>query len=113
MEHQQWETVAIRGKKNVSTNNHKPKVTHLQKLMRSIESAETISEIKIKKLSTESRQQIIHKRVELGHDQSKLNTLCSFPSNTIKDIESGRLHPTPKQLSVLNTVLKLSLKYEA
>jgi ribosome-binding protein aMBF1 (putative translation factor) len=112
MEHQSWDSVVIHGKKHVKPLGDKHRVSYAQKLIRSIESAETVPEVKIKKLSHESKQLIIQKRIELGYDQTKLNTMCSLPSGTIKDIESGKLHPTPKQLSILNNVLKISLKYE-
>lgn len=112
MEHQHWESVTIHSKKLIHNDNSKPKITQTHKLMKALENAESSTEIKIKKLSSESRQQIIHKRVDLGYDQTKLNILCSFQNNTIKDIEAGRLHPTPMQLSIINRILKLSLKYE-
>jgi ribosome-binding protein aMBF1 (putative translation factor) len=113
MEHQNWETVIINNKKHSKPLVDKHKISYAQKLIRSIESSETVPEVKIKRLSHESKQLIIQKRIELGYDQTKLNTMCSLPSGTIKDIESGKLHPTPKQLSILNNVLKISLKYES
>lgn len=113
MEHQNWETVIINNKKCPKPLNEKYKISYSQKRIRSLELAETVPEVKIKRLSHESKQLIIQKRIELGYDQTKLNTLCSFPSSTIKDIESSKLHPTPKQLSILNNILKISLKYES
>ena len=64
-----------------------------------------------KSLSTESRQAILQGRVANKWNQVQLNTLCSFPQNTIRDIENGKLCPTPQQLSVLSRVLKVILKY--
>lgn len=63
-------------------------------------------------LGAESRQLIIKKRVEYGWNQSQLNTQCAFPLNTIRDIEAGKLCPTPTQLNILNKVLKVVLKYD-
>lgn len=67
---------------------------------------------KPKQLSTESRNEITQRRVSLGKNQVELNQLCNFPVNTVRDIESGRFCPSPGQLSILNRVLKSSLKYE-
>ena len=64
-----------------------------------------------KQLSTESRTEIVQKRVALGKSQVQLNQDCRFPVNTMREIESGRLCPTPSQLSVLNRVLKAKLNY--
>ena len=36
---------------------------------------------------------------------------CGFPVNTVREIEAGRLCPTPQMLDVLNKVLKAKLKY--
>jgi len=64
-----------------------------------------------KQLSSESRTEIIQKRVALGKSQVQLNQDCRFPVNTMREIESGRLCPTQPQLNMLNRVLKASLKY--
>lgn len=66
---------------------------------------------RLKQLSTESRTEIVQKRVALGKSQMQLNQDCRFPVNTMREIESGRLCPTPSQLSVLSRVLKAKLKY--
>jgi ribosome-binding protein aMBF1 (putative translation factor) len=65
-----------------------------------------------KSLSGASRHAIVAARVAREWTQAQLNTQCSFPSNTMRDIESGKLCPTPTQLGVLNRVLKLALKYD-
>lgn len=68
--------------------------------------------VKLRKtLSAETRQEIIKARVANGWNQTQLNMECAFPSNTIRDIESGKQVPTPTQLNVLNRTLKLALKY--
>lgn len=66
---------------------------------------------KTKSLSPESRQAILQTRVANKWNQTQLNTQCSFPQNTIRDIENGKLCPTPQQLNVLSRVLKVILKY--
>jgi len=64
-----------------------------------------------KQLSTESRTEIIQKRVALGKSQVELNMLCRFPVNTMREIESGRLCPTQPQVNMLNRVLKSAIRY--
>ncbi len=64
-----------------------------------------------KSLSAESRAEIVRRRTENSQTQAQLNTACSFPPNTIRDIEAGKLCPTGAQLNVLNRVLKTALKY--
>lgn len=66
-----------------------------------------------KSLSAESRAEIIRRRTENTQTQAQLNTACSFPPNTIRDIEAGKLCPTGAQLNVLNRVLKTALKYSS
>jgi len=66
---------------------------------------------KLKRLSPESRKEIVQKRVALGQNQVQLNQMCRFPVNTIREIESGRMCPNPQQLGTLNRILKSSLKY--
>jgi len=66
---------------------------------------------KLRALTTESRTELIQRRVALGKNQIQLNQDCRFPVNTMREIESGRLCPTPAQLQMLNRVLKASLKY--
>lgn len=66
---------------------------------------------RLKQLSAESRMELVQKRVALGKNQVQLNQDCRFPVNTIREIESGRLYPTPTQINMLNRVLKASLKY--
>lgn len=68
--------------------------------------------IPTKSISGASRHAIVTARVAKEWTQAQLNTQCSFPANTIRDIESGKLCPNPTQLQILNRVLKLSLKYE-
>jgi len=63
-------------------------------------------------LSAESRAELVRLRTtERKLTQVQLNTLCSFPPNTIRDFESGKIAPTPTQLNVLNRILHAALKY--
>jgi ribosome-binding protein aMBF1 (putative translation factor) len=109
MDCQDWQTVVVRGKAVKKTHATPPPKSAHSALMHKLDHDEPV---KIKKLSNESRQAIIHARVGMSMNQTQLNTACSFPINSIRDIESGRVTPSPTQLNVLSRVLKLVLKYE-
>jgi ribosome-binding protein aMBF1 (putative translation factor) len=59
------------------------------------------------------RQEITNRRVAKLWTQADLNKYCSFPQNTIREIESGRLAPNPHQLTVLNRILKGGIHYSS
>lgn len=65
-----------------------------------------------KHLSSESRQQMIKKRIELGLNQVKLNQQCAFPPNTIRDFENGSSVPTGAQLNVMSRILGIRMKLD-
>jgi ribosome-binding protein aMBF1 (putative translation factor) len=65
-----------------------------------------------KTLSTESRQTMMRLRAEQKWTQRDLDMRCSFPANTIRDLESGKLAPSSGQLNTINRVLKTGLKLE-
>lgn len=65
-----------------------------------------------KHLSSESRTEMIRARTAKSLTQAQVNTACAFPPNTIRDIENGKLCPTPVQKNALNRVLGIVLKYE-
>lgn len=97
---------AIASAKKMSSG--RMKVTPGAAQARKIDTAD--APIKLKQLATESRQEIIQKRLAMKKNQSELNTLCAFAPNTIRDIEAGKLTPSPGQLNNLNRILKASLK---
>ena len=66
--------------------------------------------VKMKELSSESRQAMMGVRAANKWTQVELNRLCGFPVNTIREMEAGRQCPNPKQLSIINRVLKTQLK---
>jgi ribosome-binding protein aMBF1 (putative translation factor) len=63
-----------------------------------------------KRVSPESLQALIRKRIELGLSQVKADTKCSFPRNTFKDIESNRLIPSEEQRRRINLHFSILLK---
>lgn len=50
-----------------------------------------------KRVSAETLQELIRKRIEMKLNQEKADILCSFPRNTFKEIESNRLLPSEDQ----------------
>ena len=110
MDGQDWTQVVVRNRKIPSTaGSHKPQVTAAVAAVRRLEDDDAPK--KAKSLSAESKQGIISARVAKGWNQTQLNTQCAFPQHTIRDIENGKLTPTPQQLNVLSRVLKLVLKF--
>ncbi len=112
MDCQDWETVKIRKR----APKPKPAPAHIagSKTLRILD--EDDMPVKpTRSLSKESRDEII--RLRNAHEpkwsQADLNTACSFPLHTIRDIEFGILCPNPTQLTVLNRVLRTTLKYSS
>lgn len=121
MSYQDWETVTIRKNRTPGYNRTgasgatggagRPAISHEARVARELDGHEMTAPV-VKRLSDESRRKIISTRGEKDWDQKKLNTMCAFPKNTIRDIEAGHVQPSPKQLSVLNNILGVALKYE-
>jgi len=116
-----WTTVTSTKKKSIKNKDYEPlpspspvKPKHVAfkdevGKMRKLDAA--TEPFKPKTLSLETRQEIINRRVSKLWTQADLNKYCSFPANTIREIESGRTPPTSNQLSVLNRILKGGLHY--
>lgn len=116
MDGQNWETVTIRGR------NKGPKVQvdkqelaqkqvgyHLYKL----ETEDT--KPKKKRLTAESRQALSAARIAIKKTQREVDTMCSFPPNSVRDFEAGTTVPSGQQISVLQRQFasaKLVLKVE-
>lgn len=113
MSDQDWQPVTITKKiapVSAAKQSRPVHYTHDAAAARKLEQAEDVCPVK--KLSNASRTLIMQKRAEKQMNQTQLNTHCSFPANTIRDIESGKLIPTQNQLTTINNALKLSLKLE-
>jgi ribosome-binding protein aMBF1 (putative translation factor) len=117
MDHQDWTTVTVRNTRRPAGGAGAPgggprhAVTNEARIARELD-GDDMPRVHVKRLSAESRQQIVSARATKSWDQARLNTMCSFPPNTIREIEAGRAHPSPKQLNVLNSVLQIALRYE-
>ena len=107
---QDWDTVVIRGPKgSPSPQQAKGKgsttYTHQAATARRIENdPEAHLNTKRKELSAASRQEMMQRRTSLGLTQVQLNQRCAFPLHTIREIEAGRICPSPQQLSIINRV---------
>ena len=115
MDHQNWEPQIIRKtaaalredalRKGVKTTVERQSGTasHLAKL-------EKEEIVKPKLLATESRQELVQRRLAEKLTQQQLDQRCAFPPHTIRDLEANKRAPTPKELSTLNRILKCGLK---
>ena len=113
MDDQDWEIVTVkrRGAAAAKTpaTGSKVHVSSTAATMRKLDSADTPT--KRKELAPESRQLMIAARSSNSWSQVDLNKHCGFPVNTIREIEAGRICPSPGQLQILSRVLKVSVKY--
>ncbi len=109
-DHQDWQTVTIRGRRKPAAGTA-PKQQSAAQVQQHRADREDLP-VSTRFLSSETRQQIIAKRVEQKWSQSDLDKQCNFPQHIMRDIESGRAVPSPTQLNVLNRVLKAALKFE-
>ena len=116
MDGQDWMPVTIRGTKPTIKSGLGPaprqppkNVTPEAAAQRRLEQQETQ---KPKELSTAARTEIMQRRAALKKSQVELNQLCQFPANTINGIESGKVIPSPSQLTKLNRVLSCKLRLE-
>jgi ribosome-binding protein aMBF1 (putative translation factor) len=115
--HQDWETVVVHGAKKSAADVRKaggttvavahkdPESARLAKLDNSEEVA------KPKTLDMECRVAMAPARAEKKLTQVQLNTQLSFPANTIREIEAGRLLPTPLQLTRISRALGIPMRY--
>jgi len=113
MENQDWEPVTLRSvaaRKAASTAAaHKhPSITQEAATARKLANAD--EPVKMKQLSAEGRQLLTQHRAAAKLTQIQLNQQCCFPVNTVRDIEAGKIQPTPSQLQNLNRVLRTNVK---
>lgn len=75
-----------------------------------LDAADTPTRSKL--LSTDAVRTIQDYRRTNSMTQEQLNRACSFPPNTIKNLEARALAPEIRQLQTLNRVLKTGLTLE-
>lgn len=102
---QDWTPVILRSGKKVgaSAPHHVTRSVAAQTAL-NIEKAPMDKSVQ-KKLSAESRSTLTAKRAAMKLTQVQLNQRCSFPPNTIRDLENGSLCPSNGQLNLLNRII--------
>lgn len=68
--------------------------------------------LKIKRINALSLQALIRKRIELSTNQTKADSICLFPKNTFRDIESNRLIPNDGQCARIHQCFDVQLIVE-
>jgi ribosome-binding protein aMBF1 (putative translation factor) len=114
---QDWTTVTLRRRlsakeaqtKGHAVTQHRDPEQQERARLAKLENTDEVSPPK-KRVSPESIQALIRKRMELGLTQEKADHKCSFSRNTFKDLESHRSLPTTTQQSVLQKVFGIQLK---
>jgi ribosome-binding protein aMBF1 (putative translation factor) len=108
MEHQDWTTVVL---KRRSPKDTKPAVDSEKIRLAKLEQTDDYAPPK-KRVSGESIQALIRKRIELGLTQEKADQKCSFSKNTFKDIESHKSIPNSAQQSALQRHFGIQVKID-
>jgi ribosome-binding protein aMBF1 (putative translation factor) len=114
MEHQDWTPVVVKNNKaraaaRAAAAAARPAITHAAAVARRLED-DDLPKV-TKSLSDESRQAMIRMRCDKKLNQTQLNTALAFPLHTVRDIEAGKLCPTPAQLNNLSRYLGVQLKF--
>ena len=106
MEYQDWTPVVVKKQKpttQIVAKHNNPDHVLLKKL------EDNTIHVKPKMFSHESKQLIIKYRIDNKLSQADLDARCSFPKNTIQQLEANKRGPTTKELQTLNRVLKTGL----
>lgn len=111
MDCQDWNPVIVRGKsvpKTSGTSGPKPSAEAIR--LAKLANNEEVKKARV--LSKESRLAMMQLRAAQKWTQRDLDMRCSFPANTVRDLEAGKMAPSSGQLSRLNQILKTGLKLE-
>jgi hypothetical protein len=127
MEHQDWVTVVLKRRTgsagsagsasaSASASNSKEPVVGSGvsggRSRAAVVDAMEYSEAPKKRVTSDSLQELIRRRMELKLTQDKADQLCHFPRYTIKGIESRRFVPTTAQQQTIQKHLGVQLKIE-
>jgi ribosome-binding protein aMBF1 (putative translation factor) len=111
MEHQDWGTVTVgrnvRGTAAAGAGRARPSAGAIAAAK--LDDAEAV---RIKVLSADAVRTIQDYRRTHTLSQKQLDQACSFPANTINNLEARRAGPTAGQLQALNRLLKAGLTLE-
>ena len=111
MDYQDWTPVTFRRRTaSKKENNIQPHDYKKDEKIQMAKLENSDKPIVKKRISPESLQVLIRRRIELTLSQIKADTKCSFPRNTFKDIESNRLIPSEEQRRRINLHFGILLK---
>ncbi len=117
MDHQNWEPLVIRkSAAQIKADAHRKGAVETQE--RRSSEASRLAKLdreeytKPKMLSSESRQELVKRRLAEKLTQQQLDQRCSFPAHTIRDLEANKRSPTSKELATLNRILHCGLRLE-
>ena len=110
MEHQNWDTIVLRAKKNKETPTDKTQLeqsksnfnTHEKNLDKNIENGT----MRMKKVEKESSLSIQQQRAQKGLTQKDLANKLNIPVKILNEIESGKGKHNPQIMNRLNRILK-------
>ena len=110
MDHQDWNPVTLRTSVRVAEKKNQ------QIMPKRSEQAQHLAKIdreeygKPKMLTSESRQELVQRRLAEKLTQQQLDQRCSFPPHTVRDLEANKRPPSSKELQTLNRVFRCGLK---
>ncbi len=112
--HQDWNTVTLRGGR---LNATAPKAiqarpTGLSEAAHARKLDESDMPIKPKYITSESKQELIRARLAQSLTQDKADARCALPKHTFRDLEAGKLTPSPAILRAISRELGVNLKLE-
>jgi hypothetical protein len=117
MDHQNWTPQVIRKsaeqiRADALRSGKKETVERRSDLAQHLAKVEREDYTKPKMLASESRQELVQRRLAEKLTQQQLDQRCSFPPHTIRDLEANKRAPTQRELQTLNRVLKCGLRLE-
>jgi DNA-binding transcriptional regulator YiaG len=117
MEHQNWEPQVIRKtsaqlKADALRKGEKKTVERRSDMAQHLAKVEREDYTKPKMLASESRQELVQRRLAEKLTQQQLDQRCSFPPHTVRDLEANKRAPSPRELQTLNRILKCGLRLE-
>jgi len=110
MDCQDWTPVTFRRRTASKNHNIQPRDYKKDEKIQMAKLEISDKPIPKKRVTPESLQALIRKRIELSLSQIKADTKCSFPRNTFRDIEANRLIPTEEQRRRINQHFGIQLK---
>jgi ribosome-binding protein aMBF1 (putative translation factor) len=117
MSEQDWTPVTINRRTKVNPATSKLPTVQVQasdaaRQAAAIERRAEEGSLKPKHLNKESREKLIHARLEAQLTQVMADAQCNLPRNTIKGIENGSIVPNQDQLRKISRALHVDLKLE-